>query len=228
MQYPTECPSIEAFIQRVVILSSKGYYYFHVGRVPERKSRVEVDEKMISKYLLKRYGCRALKKASRSRRRSKGFANIDYFRFHYGFIVMATEGMVAMSMDDPDELADFREQRVVFGDYQVSIVESGFTKGGAPRAKVRVELRDEVFQALRREFLALATCRMRGWLESEFYNLPYNCYRGIRVQLRSILDEMNGLRRKKGQKKLNPICIRFKRDLPKHFEAEEDDRQRAA
>lgn len=226
--YPPECPTIEALVQRVVNLAGHGYFYFFKGELEEGVDRLAVDRKMVEKYCLERHGCRALNKQKRCRRRQKGLANIDYFRFRFGFLLMATEGMVVMAADDPDEFRDLRERPLIFGDYQMSLREVGFTKGGAPSAKVWTELSGVALQAVRREFLDIATDRRSGWLESQFYNLHYNCYRGIRVQLRSILDEVNELRRSAGQKRLSPGCIKFKRDLPKHFEKEESDERKAA
>ncbi len=218
--FPTECPSIEALVQRVVNLAGHGYFYFCNGELGKGDNRSELDRKMVEKYCLLKHGCRALSKPRRSRRRKNGLANVDYFRFRYGFVLMATEGLVAMGVDDPDTFRDIRESPLRFGDYQVAVTNVGFSEGGALSAKVWTELTDVALQALRREFMARAGDRRAGWLESEFYSVQYNCYRGIRVQLRSILDEVNRYRRVRGLGTLSPGCIKFTRELPKHFSDE--------
>ena len=227
--YQCECPSIEALVQRVVNLSGKGYFHFFQGQVPAGKPPELVDEKMVEKYAIESYGVRALSKAARSRRKGRGLANIDYFRFRYGFLVMATDGAVVARSDDIDSFGDIREEPVVFGDYRVQVTRVGYGRGGAVNAKVRTELVDVAFRHLRREFLRVATSPNAERLEAAFFYLPYNPYEGIRRQLRSILDEMNQRRRRAaGRRPLSPGCIRFKRELPEHFGPVEGAGERAA
>lgn len=210
MQY--ESPSVEAFIQRIVHLSTRGYYRYFAGEIPEHASPLGVDAKLTGKY-----GLRKLSKASRARRKAAGKANLFYFRHDRFFIVMATAGEIEVGPGGEDEWLELSESSVCHGPYEVFIAADGFHEGGTPRAKTKVRLRDEAFRNERAYLLEMATSRNRPYLETVIFNLPYNCYAPVRTQIRSILDEMNERRKRAGYEKLSPGCIKFQRERPKHL-----------
>lgn len=221
MQY--QSPSVEAFIERVVHLSTRGYFRFFTGEIPEHASAMGVDAKLSGKY-----GLRKMSKAGRARRKARGLSNLFYFRHERFFVVMATAGTIESRPGGEDPWKDLRESSLVYGPYEVSLSKDGFRKGGSPREKVRVRLRDEVLTNERAYLLDLALRRTRPILETTIFSLPYNCYAPVRTQIRGVLAEMNEKRKKAGFELLSADCIRFQRDRPKHLIEEAPASQRAA
>jgi len=215
MQY--QSPSIDAFFERVVHLANRGYYRFFIGELKEHSNPLGTDTKLVGKYGIEKL--RKMPKGSKARRKARGLANVYYFRHERFFIVMATAGEIERFGKDESEdpWTTLQESSVVYGAYEAFIGRDGFKKNGQKKEKVRVRLRDEVFKNERADLLDMALRRQRGELESIIYNLPYNCFQLVRMQLRSILDEMNARRKKAGYELLSPGRVKFLRERHKHF-----------
>lgn len=215
MQY--ESPSIDAFVERVVHLANRGYYRFFTEELKEHSNPHGVGAKLVGKYGIEKL--RRTPRATRYRRKARGLANVYYFRYDRFLVVMATAGKIEQFGKDKSEdpWTTLHESQIVLGPYEVFIGPHGFAKGGRPKEKVKVRLNDKTFKDVRSTLLSLSLSRHRGELESIIFNQPYNCFQLVRVQLRSILDEMNEKRKKAGYEKLSPGCIKFQRTRHKHL-----------
>lgn len=214
MQYESpnfESPSVEAFIERAVQLSMRGYTRLFTGEIPEHASTLGVDAKMTGKY-----GLRKLAKATRARRKARGMANLFYFRHERFFIVMATDGVIESRPGGEDPWRSLFERPLVYGPYELLLRREG-GEGEKGRVRPHVRIREEVFRNERAYLLDLATRRNEAYLETVIWNLPYNAYAPVRAQIRQIVEEMNERRDRRGFVPLSFHCIRFFRARPKHL-----------
>lgn len=213
-----QSPTVEAFIERAVQLSMRGYTRNFTGEIPEHVNREGVDAKITGKY-----GLRTISKASRARRKARGFSNLFYFRHERFFIVMATEGELEKRIGGEDPWKSLFERPLVYGPYELLLRR----EGGKGRPHVR--LREEVFRNERAFLIDLATRRNERYLETVVFNLPYNAYAPVRAQIKQIVEEMNERRDRRGFEPLSLSCVRFFRERPKHLvEVNAQASQRAA
>lgn len=106
MQYL--CLSFQGFVQQIVYLLSKGFYYFIIVQLPLKKSDKwsQIDRKLIKKYQCE------LSKDQRYRRRLKHIATFRYLRWHHVAIIMHTNGSIADDITDGDCFKDFRAKGI--------------------------------------------------------------------------------------------------------------------
>ena len=87
MGYLCETTSIEGFVQLLACnYLPHGYWFYVTGHVPEGKNPQEVDAKLIGKYGID------LPRATKSRRKRLGNANMQYLRHGRVFVLLATQG----------------------------------------------------------------------------------------------------------------------------------------
>lgn len=221
--YPCEATCLEGFVQRVVVLAGCGYYWFVHGRIPDGKKPEAVDRKLIEKYGL------ALSEPQRYRRRRAGQASVQYVRFERTFVLLATRGEHRLWREERDQLRDLRRTPLRIGGYSISVRRDGsvYRRTGERRLRVSVRLDKATYLELRARFLELATCRRAETLASALYNLPYQPYAPVRLQVSAILRRVNDARKRAGYEPLPRSCVRFTRKSvrqlkPVNVDEEED------
>lgn len=200
--YLWEAPSVRYFVQRLAVsLLGHGYYFYVTGEVPERKEPRAIDEKLVSKYGIN------ISRASRSRRKAAGFANIHYLRYDRFFVLVATHGRHAFFEEEASRIRDAREKPLRFAGYSIS------HRGGHPH--VRID--QEVYLDLKAHFLEMAVHRSTESLEATFRaRLHYEPYAPVRAQTLSIWRAVNAKRRTAGYEPISRSCAWFSRkgELP--------------
>jgi hypothetical protein len=223
-EYRYECETLEGFVQRVVVLSQKGYHHFIAGVVPERKDPGDVDEKLLQKYDV------GYSRRQRYRRKRRGLSNVHYFRHGARWVLMATAGEhVLFERGARERVFDLRETPIRVGPYSISLRRDGSAgRAGVHRVRAHVRLAHEAYVLLRDEFLELAVHRSREDLEARIWNVPYEPFAPVYRQLRAIVWRVNERRKAAGFEPVRLSCIRFSRRLPKHFEGPSVEEWRAA
>lgn len=202
MQYRCKAMSIAGFIQQLAVgYIARGYYFYVLGRVPEGKDPQRLDEKLIAKYGI------VASKATRSRRKALGFANIQYLRYDDHFLLLATPGKHEFFLHEAGQVQDAREIPIKLFGYAVSY------RNGHPH--VRIEQKQ--YLELKAFFTDMAIHRRREWLEQEFRSLPFEPYAPVRSQLHCILREVNRRRKVAQFEPVPSSCLRTRRRIVSPF-----------
>ncbi len=201
-----------AFIVQVVNYISKGYYFYLVCKIPEKKDPERIDEKM-----LKRYGVQR-RRWQRTRRNLRDAAAVHYLRFDRTFVLMVTKGRHDQFYSDHGSAKrDVRRQALyVFG----YCIRRRFCEHER-RDRVAVRLDRATYDKLKSHLVAVATWgshRPRERMEREFANITYQPYGPVLEQVNVIFREVNRARRRRGFELIRPECIRKKRYLTKVFD----------
>ena len=213
-EYRYECGSVEGFVQRVVVLAQRGYPFFVQGEVPERKDPGAVDEKMLSKYDLRKT------RRQRAYRKEKGLPNGHFFRLQRSWVVMATSRKFFLEVDENERVVDLRDTPIRVGGYSVSLRRDGSARRrGEHRMRASVRLDRPAYEELSAYFASLAVHRSGAWLAGEFWRLSsaYQAYAPVRRQFRAMLRRVNEGRERAGFERVPLSCLRIARVLPKHF-----------
>ena len=216
-QYRYLARSRTAFIAQVVRYISKGYFFYVVCQIPERKNPVDIDAKLLERYSVKQPRWR------REKRNLKDSAAVHYLRFGQMFVLMLTKGRHdAFYEDHAASVRDIRRRNalVVF-DYSIRYTFSEFEK----RYRTFVRLDQKTYAKLKADLIARAgwSCyRERERMEREFFLLPYESYGPVIEQLQTIRTAVNRVRRTRGFDYVRPEAIRRKLNLMKVFVEEEE------
>lgn len=225
-QYRYECPSVEALVQRAVVLAQKGYVYFLQGELRAGRDPFATDEKLLEKSNARHT------KDQRYIRKRKGKANAHYFRWDRLWVVMMTEGIHPMRERRAKErLLDLRNPDhapLRLGAYSVKLRRDSTPQGRASgRYRASVRLTERAYLELKAELVDIALHRSAEKLAARVFRLPYQPYGPVYRQILAIVKAVN-VRRKGGGYKAVPLsCVRFRRDLPKHFVERDGDGLRA-
>lgn len=202
MAYRCEATTVAGFIQQLAVAYvGHGYFFYVTGEIPERKDPQSVDEKLIAKYGVE------IGKATRSRRKAAGFANVQYLRFQRYFVLLATSGRHDFFEEERQFIRDAREVPIKFAGYAVSY------RAGHPH--VRIEERR--YRELKAYLSDVAVHRRRDWVEEQFRRLPFEPYAPVRSQLFGILREVN---RRRELARFEPVpssCVRVRRKVVQPF-----------
>jgi hypothetical protein len=175
MEYRCEATSLEGFVQQLAVCYvGRGYYYYVLGQVPERKDPHDVDGKLVT-----RYGITA-KKWQRAYRKQQGKANMQYIRFGRTFVLLCTEGEHIFRERERGNIRDARKVGIRIGGYLVS-----YRNG-----HVQVRMDDDTYRQLKAYYVDLACRRTKDKLVQEFYRAPFEPYAPIRRQMFNILREV--------------------------------------
>ena len=206
MEYRCVATSLEGFVQQVAVCYvGRGYYYYVLGDVPDRKNPGEVDRKLV-----KRYGITA-KKWQRAYRKQQGKANIQYIRYGRTFLLLCSEGEHIFRSRERENIRDARKVGIRVGGYLIS-----FRNG-----HVQVRIDPVAYQELKAYYVDLACRRNRDSLIQEFYRAPFEPYAPIRRQMFNILREVNRRRKRAGYDPVPTSAIWLKRRVVKPFEEPE-------
>ena len=213
------------FVQQVVCSYVKnGYRFFVPGRVPDGKDPRDVDEKLLS-----RYGIRKTD-AQRYRAKKAGKANLQYIRFERDWLMLATAGSHRWREEEAGNIRDCGAgQPIHFQGYSISLKRGLYRphrckldrNGPAERDDkllVRVQIEREAYRELRDEMLSICRRRRPAWLTAKFYNVPFEPYAPVRQQLLKILFNVNQALKRSGRPKVSTKVIRYTRQIVKPFE----------
>ena len=220
MQYQYEVTSLTGFLQRVAThLLPKGYFFFVQGTLPDGKNPRALDAKLLAKYdVVKSEGARRWRK-------SQGFGNVQYVRFKNHWMLLATHGYHSIREGEGENLKDVRRCPIRIGDYAVYVKRGNYLKKGSSdetpkpdgKWRVRVLIAREPYRELCAYFLSIACHRRADVLTEELFALPYEPYAPVRKQLLKLLRLVNAKRQAAGYSKLQPTCLRFKREIVRAF-----------
>jgi hypothetical protein len=203
MEYRCEATSLEGFVQQLAVCYvGRGYYYYVLGQVPERKDPRDVDRKLVT-----RYGITA-KKWQRAYRKQQGKANMQYIRFGRTFVLLCTEGEHVFRERERGNIRDARKVGIRVGGYLVS-----YRNG-----HVQVRMDDDTYRQLKAYYVDLACRRTKDKLVQEFYRAPFEPYAPIRRQMFNILREANRKRKRAGYELVPTCAIWLKRRVVRPFE----------
>jgi hypothetical protein len=203
MKYRCEATSIAGFVQQLAVAYiGRGYFFYVLGEVPQKKDPGPVDERLVEKYEIE------IGKTARARRKVAGFANIQYLRFERTFVLLATHGKHPFFDREGSLIRDARELPIKFGGYSISY------RNGHPH--VRIEQRQ--YLELKAYFGEIAVHRKAATIEGMFKRLPFEPYAPVRSQLFGILREVNRRRKLAGYDPVASNCIRVRRRVVRPFE----------
>lgn len=245
MEVRVEIRSIEGMVAQVVNLITHGYRYYFTGRVKEGKDPGEVDRRMLADYEAdlpkwtrerrRRVGkanFRYLRfertfillategEASRFWREDKSrirdVRNIPV-RFK-GYSISYRRGgnarLAPGEREERNELWDRYREALARGEKRPA-------KPPPPRRDMKwhahVRLDDETYAGIKAYFLNIACHRQADFIAREFWELPFEPYRPLRVQLLNILRAVNRTRFLAGYDRVPVSVIRFKRTIVRPF-----------
>ncbi len=212
MEYRCEATSVAGFVQQLVVAYvGRGYFFYVVGEIPERKDPAAIDEK------LEKYGL-GIGKTARARRKAAGLANVQYLRYGRVFVLLATRGKHVFFDEERKFIRDARETPIKFGGYAVSY------RRGHPH--VRIE--QQHYLELKAYFADLAVHRAKDSLEHALRRLPFEPYAPVRGQLFCLLRGVNRRRELAQYELVSASCVRVRRrvvlpfapQIPSHREPE--------
>jgi hypothetical protein len=213
MDYRCEATSVAGFVQQLAVAYvGHGYFFYVTGEIPERKDPRAVDEKLIAKYGL------AIGKTARARRKTVGFANVQYIRYGHSFVLLATAGNHVFFEEERAFIRDARKVPIKFAGYAISY------RSGHPH--VRIEQRR--YLGLKAYLSDVAVHRAKERIEMEFRRLPFEPYAPIRGQLHCILREVNRRRALAQYEPVPSSCIRVRRHVRRPFDLVADSGRQGA
>ncbi len=210
--------SVEGLIQQLVVHFRNGYWFYVQGRVPDGKDEFAVDEKLMSKYGVK------LSKYQRTRRRARGFYNVQYLRFNQDWILLATHGThpqdtlekahpESFHYSECKNLKDVRRSPLKCHGYSI-----GYRRGRDGKFHVQVRIEDSEYKEIRDYLVEMAGRRKFGWCVNQVWNIPYEPYKPVRKQMKTIVRQMNRVRKLRRQEQIPEKFIPWKRKIVKPFE----------
>jgi len=214
MDYLCETSSLEGFVQQIACnYLPHGYWFYVTGRVPDGKPARLVDEKLVAKYGID------VSRATRSRRKLAGNANLHYIRHERLFVLLATRGKHSFFDEEQACLRDVRENPIQYGGYSMSYRRGGMTRDGKPDPKwhSHVEIARKPYNELTAYYLDMAQHRSGDWLAQELYQFPFEPYAPIRRQMLKILRKANRVRKRAGYTILPPDILPMRRRVVKPF-----------
>ena len=218
------------FVQQLVCSYVRHGYRFYVsGKVPEGKDPLQVDEKLLDRY--------DIRKTDRQRYRAKkaGKANLQYIRFDRDWLMLATPGSHDWKEEERGNIRDCSHgEPIHFQGYSISLKQGLYRpvrckkdRNGKPerddKLRVRVQIARNAYRDLKAELVELARKRRAGWIAGRLFNIEYEPYAPIRQQLLSLLFHVNQVRKRQGMKRIGTNVIRFRRKIVKPFETQQND-----
>lgn len=209
MTYQYLATSVAGFIQQAAVAYvHHGYWFYVIGTIPKGKKGSRIDQKLLEKYQV------SLSKDQRYRRKQKGLANVQYLRYQETFLLLATAGKHRFLVEETTK--DVRRSPIRLLGYAI-----GYQAG-----RVRVSLDAKHFRRLKADFLKLALRKSPQHLAWKFRTLPFEPYRPVYRQLRSIWKAVNRQRKTAGLPLVPSSALRTRRRSYCPFESEKEGKSR--
>lgn len=205
--YRYEFTSLTTMVQQIAsAYLPHGYLFYVMGRVPEGKEPEDVDRKLIEKYGI------ALSRRSRSYRKSRGEANVQYLRYDRQFLLMATHGEHRFWVEEGDQIRDARKQPIHLGPYAISV-----KRGHDGRTHSHVRIARKPFVELKALFGELAVHRSEERMREEFARLDFEAFAPVRRQLYELLRLVNRRRKEAGLGLLPFDALQFRKTCARRY-----------
>jgi hypothetical protein len=214
MGYLCETTSVEGFVQLLACnYLPHGYWFYVTGSVPLNKDPRQVDAKLIAKYSIDQT------RASRSRRKRSGGANLHYLRHGRFFLLIATHGRHRFFEEEAASIQDIRRVPLRFAGYSISYRRGNRTVAGQPDAKwhSHVEIERKWYKLLESWFLDIAARLGPERIALEFYRCPFEPYAPVRRQMLRLLRKVNAVRKRAGHEALPYQVLPLRRRVVKPF-----------
>ena len=222
----TIAPNIDAFLAQVVRLAGNGYYFYFRGELKPSKDPLKLDAKLIREWQLDQPYWK------REKRRRGAAPSIWYLRYRRDYLLIATHGRTEgreahrFFEEYGSTLKDIRKNAIYFCGYSIRYPISKETG----RRRINVRLDKPTYEHLRDALCTKAIrerYRDRTEIEAEFASIPFQPYRDVGRQLRTILREANRRRgRYVGFEQARLTCLPDKVRIVKRSRL--DKRQRAS
>ena len=173
------CSSWQGFIQMLVYLFGRDYYYYCLVNLPElKKHRWEkIDQKLIFKYQA------AKSKWQRYKAKEQKRANFYYLRWNSVAIIMHTKGHIPEEINYDDLFQDIRKMQLEF--YISELV--GFVVYLDEQEKVSVKLTKDTYAGHKTELTDAAATKNIIKMQQTFNMLNgYPAWKGIIQQKRKL------------------------------------------
>lgn len=198
--YPSEAPSVTAFVQRLAVdFIQHGHLFYVTGQIPPAKDPAAVDAKLIERYDLN------VSKWARARRKEAGVASVRYIRHKRFFVLIATRGKHPFFKLE-SEVQDVRRRPIQFAGYSIS-----YRMGVDRRYHVSVRIAAAEYLKLKSFLVGLATRRSVENLTEAFQRIPFEPYAPVRRQLLNILRAVNRERKAAGFEPVPVSALRLRR-----------------
>ena len=201
--YHCEAATIEGFIQQLAVCYvGNGYWFYVTGCIPLEKNPIAVDRKLSERYDLD------VSKWTRHRRKKKGVARIQYLRFRFFFVLLATAGKHHFARSETT-VKDIRREPIQCFGYSI-----GCYRGSDQRWHPSVRIDRAFFRELKEQFKAKATMETAEDLATQLRRLPFEPYAPVRRQTFRILWVINKVRKRAGLELLpKEVLIRRRRPV---------------
>lgn len=226
MNYRCQTTSVEGFVQQLACnYLPHGYWFYAAGWLPAGKDAEAIDHKLIHKYGV------AVSRASRSRRKQAGLANVQYLRFERFFLLLATHGRHPFFAEEAATIRDARRVPIQFAGYAISVKRGQYLRRDATgqpavadgRYRVRVRIARDPFTELKAYFGERAMHDSAEHLAAQLYSLPFEPYAPVRQQALKLLAIVNKRRKIAGLPAVPLSAIRLRRRIVQPFAASQAD-----
>lgn len=185
----------QGFIQEVVYLVSKGYFYYHIQKLPDKKQAkwTQIDKKIVEKYGAQR------SKYQRARRKIKGLMNFFYIRHEGLVVILHTKGEPDVEIDD--QFFDVRYKPLKLP-ISLHLILEIYMEG----EKTSVRFERSMLKGLKASISDVCQTRDQAKIAAEFNKMNgVYAYRGIIMQKRRLFIFAIKEAKKHG---LNPVKLR--------------------
>lgn len=218
--YRCEATSLEGFVQQLAVAYiARGRYFYHVsGKVPDRLTPHQHDERMIEKYDVAHSKWSRYRRKKRKGPDGRPLANVQYLRYREFWVLLCTDGYHKFftehqKYDERDnvvgqEFSDVRKTALKYGGYSI----------GYAGESLSVRLASQAYRELKSYYLGQARQSVSS-LEWEFSHFPYPAWGGVLKQEFAMLKGVNATRKAARLPPVSTACICTKRNSVKPFGA---------
>ena len=179
------CRSWQGFIQQLVYLVSRGYYYYCLIEYPLRKKEKwhQIDAKLIDKYKCNK------SKFQRTRLKNKGNTNFYFIRYEHIALIMHTQGILPDDITMDDTFLDCRNKRARLNITIGSIDLWVMPPGDPNHQKVTVRIAKNSFRGIKDVLLNACRTQRKNIVVREYDKLNgLPAWSGIVRQKRMLAD----------------------------------------
>ncbi len=210
VDYPYVVYTVAGLLQQVVNLVNKGYRLFYQGSIREGKDPLKTDLHMLATYEVIR------SKYTRCRLKKEGQGSAQYLRFGNEWIMLMTEGLGPWF----DEQIQRKRPNDLTGYPALHLHGHQIRHGwGDDRKKhTLVSISKPVLRDLEAYFLEMATKRSWTSLVNAFWDIPFEPYKPVRIQLLQLLHKVNFKRKCAGLPRVPASAIPKQRKIVRPFQ----------
>jgi hypothetical protein len=192
-----------------------GYRFYTAGEISAKRDPKKIDEKLIAKYAI---DC---SRATRTRKKQQGKANVQYLRYKRFFVLISTPGKHDFFAEEAANIQDIRRVPLRIAGYSISYRRSGkmADSQGMESWHSHVQIDRARYMELQTLSLDLALRETAAKLAMDFYRLPFEPYVPVRRQMFALLRAVNRTRVQAGLTPLSPQVLPLRRRIVYPFGA---------